>query len=203
MSIAPKNHWARLRKNSKGRPSRHPTPHAPDISIEKGTVGRETLNVILREMGSSLPPPRQPFVTIGYDDGLFGQPTHVVESPPPSFVDQSNTAPEVVISETRPGLETMAVIDEELLREARRMAEAQVSRHYEESEVLELMTFIILDWCLPFSATEQERREFVAKRLWHRLPPGGMETVRRIDIRPADESALMLRIWCAVPKVAR
>jgi hypothetical protein len=95
----------------------------------------------------------------------------------------------------------MAVIDEELLRDAERIVRAQQKGKYAGSEVLELFTFVILDRCLSVSATDEERREFVAQRLWHRLPPGGLEAVRRIDIRPADETALMMRVWCAVPKL--
>jgi len=172
------------------------------------------------DIESESPESRVPFDTMGYDertpqkDVQIGNPEDQIcpddgddgDEGGDGYADDdddNDAPPEVEISEARPGFETLAVIDDELLREANRLAQEELAAQYETAEVLELFTFIILDTCLPVSASEEERREFVARRLWHRLPPGGIDTVRRIDIRPADETALMMRVWCAVHRIVQ
>ncbi|OQB18381.1 MAG: hypothetical protein BWY17_00472 [Deltaproteobacteria bacterium ADurb.Bin207] len=199
--MIPKNPGGRSRKLGKGRSGRSSKPPPPEISLEQRPVGRATLNAILREMQEDIPLVRKPFVTIGYDEKPLGDDVSPAESYAPTCIDDANAAPEIIVSETRPGLETMAVIDEELLRDARQALQRQSSETLRSAEVLELLTFVILDKSLPLSASMEERRTFVAERLWHRLPAGGINAVRRIDIRPADETALMMRVWCAVPKL--
>jgi hypothetical protein len=100
-------------------------------------------------------------------------------------------------------METLAIIEDELLRDVPARISDLGSRRerYAQSEVLEVSTFIIIDRSLPAAATEEEKRTFVATRLWHRLPPGGIAAVRRIDLRLAGATALLMRIWSAVPKV--
>ncbi len=199
--MVPKTPGGRPRKAGKARVVRSSKPPPPEITFEERPVGRATLTAILREMQGAAPTSRKPFVTIGYDERPLGDDVSPAESDLPTCTDDPDAPPEVTVSETRAGFETMAVIDEELLRDAERIVRAQQKGKYAESEVLELFTFVILDRCLSVSATAEERRDFVAQRLWHRLPPGGLEAVRRIDIRPADETALMMRVWCAVPKL--
>lgn len=145
---------------------------------------------------------RKPFVTVGYDEKPLdnrknkkGKKFHKNAER-----DELDAPPDVTISETRPGFETMAIIDEELLRDARELSAEELKSQYAAAEVLELFTFVILDSSLSTAASDEEKKTFVAERLWHRLPAGGMSTVRRIDVRPADETALMMRVWCAVPK---
>lgn len=206
--MAPKNPTGRSRKGSKVRKvrsSRPPAPEiSPEISIDERPAGRATLTAILQEMQSAAPSARQPFVTIGYDEKPLGdraQPVKVESIQ--TCTDGPDTLPDVSVSETRPGFETMAVIDEELLRDAKSLAQAQEQSKFASAEVLELFTFVILDRSLSAAATNDERRTFVEHRLWHRLPAGGVDAIRRIDLRAVDESALMMRVWCAVPKVAR
>ena len=56
----------------------------------------------------------------------------------------------------------MAVIDDELLRDAKALAQAQEQAKFETAEVLELFTFVILDRSLSVSATADERRSLRA-----------------------------------------
>jgi hypothetical protein len=137
---------------------------------------------------------RPPFVTIGYDE----QPLDgcAADIHPATPLDGPYAEPEITLGEVRPGFETMAIIDEELAREPRSRTTGETS--YVDAEVLELFTFVILDRSLSSAATDSEKRAFVEQRLWHRLPPGGMISVKRIDMRPVDESALMIRVWVAV-----
>jgi len=162
------------------------------------------LTAILEEMHGDGPTSRKPFVTIGYDEQPLDE--RAARAKPAQLracTDGPDVLPEVSVTETRPGFETMAVIDEELLQEARTIGQAQQQQQFGEAEVLELFTFVILDRSLSAAATEEEKRDFVVRRLWHRLPPGGVDAIRRVDLRPADDTALMMRVWCAVPKVSR
>lgn len=193
--MAPKFPSNRPRKGGKVRPVRSSKPPPPEISIDERPAGRATLSAILKEMQSASTTGRKPFVTIGYDEKPLGE-----HNNPTTPLDDDS--PEVTVSETRPGFETMAIIDEELLRDARELSQEELQSQFAQAEVLELLTFVILDRSLSTAATLEERNTFVAERLWHRLPPGGVSTVRRIDIRPADDTALMMRVWCAVPRVS-
>lgn len=202
--MSPKNPSGRSRKGTRVRKIRSSKPPPPELSFEERPAGRATLTAILREMQSATPTARKPFVTIGYDEEPLEKRAQPAITPSiQTCTDGPDTPPEVTVSETRPGFETMAVIDEELLRDARALSQVQEQARYEAAEVLELFTFVILDRTLPVGATADERRSFVERRLWHRLPPGGIDAIRRIDLRAVDESALMMRVWCAVPKVAR
>lgn len=201
--MVPKNP-SRARKGGRVRTVRSSKPPPPDISIAESPVGRATLSAILREMQTSSPDARQPFVTIGYDEKPLDEGEQRADAEDqPTCTDDPDTPPEVTVSETRAGFETMAVIDDELLRDAERLTRAQQQKRLADAEVLELFTFVILDRSLSTAATNDERRAFVEQRLWHRLPPGGVDAIRRIDVRPADDTALMMRVWCAVPKIAR
>ena len=141
---------------------------------------------------------RPPFVTIGYDEQPLDR-NESVDIHPATPLDGPLAEPEITLGEVRPGFETMAIIDEELTREPRiRMANES---GYVDAEVLELFTFVVLDRSLSSAASDKEKRAFVEQRLWHRLPPGGVQAVKRIDIRSVDESALMIRVWCAVAHV--
>ena len=114
--------------------------------------------------------------------------------------DDVDTSPEIAVAFDDRGFDGVPFFEEEIFRDAREAAEVHQSRRYAASDVLELRTFVVLDKSLPLSATEQERREFVEKRLWHRLPPGGIRAVRRVDVRRGDDGVLFLNVWCAVPR---
>jgi len=67
--------------------------------------------------------------------------------------------------------------------------------------VLEVFTFVVLDNGLSSASSEQERIVFVRARLWHALPPGAVDRIRRVEIRPADDTSVLLRVWVSVPKI--
>lgn len=211
------------------KPTSNTDSDAPEIELSERPVGRATFAAIVNEVaGDSKPAPRRPFTTIGYEDApLEHRNIYKIISTTEKCCDSADAAPEVTVRETRAGMATMAVIDEELRREvstsppraSAKSTNETVSKGshkqasswdpsaadpgFADCNVLELLTFIILDGALASDATEQQRRAFVAERLWHRLPAGGMDSVYRIDIRPVDVRALMMRVWCAVPKVRK
>jgi hypothetical protein len=143
--MAAKNPSGRSRKPARVRKAGSSKPPSPEVSIEERPAGRDTLTAILREMRA--PSSRKPFVTIGYDEKPLSDAdlNPAKDESVPSCRDDPDTPPEVTVTETRPGFETMAIIDEELLRDARSLSRAQEQRRYVDAEVLELFTFVILD----------------------------------------------------------
>jgi len=157
-------------------------------------MGRDTLHAIWEEMQQS-PLPRPPLVTVGYDEVPVDDPQ---QPKPPPVRPAMPSGPEITVSEARPGFATLIAIEEALGDEKK---ESEHPRAFADAQVLELFTFVILDGTLSSAASEEEKRTFVADRLWHRLPQGGVSTVRRVEVRPADGGALLMRVWCAVPRV--
>ncbi len=157
-------------------------------------MGRDTLHAIWEDMQHSSIP-RPPLVTVGYDEVPVTDPNApkpaAARAPMPS-------GPEITISETRPGFSTLIAIEEALGDEKR---ESEHPKPFADAQVLELFTFVILDSTITSAASEEEKRAFVAERLWHRLPQGGVSTIRRVEVRPADGGALLMRVWCAVPRL--
>lgn len=156
-------------------------------------MGRDTLHAIWEEMQQT-PVPRPPLVTVGYDEVPVDDPTR----PNKQARAPMASAPEITVSEARPGFSTLIAIEEALGDEKR---DSEHPPAFAEAQVLELFTFVILDGTLTSAATEEEKRQFVGERLWHRLPQGGVSTVRRVEVRPADGGALLMRVWCAVPRI--
>lgn len=157
-------------------------------------MGRDTLHAIWEEMQQS-PLPRPPLVTVGYDEVPVDDPN----APKPAAArPPMASGPEITVSETRPGFSTLIAIEEALGEEKR---ESEHPMAFADAQVLELFTFVILDGAISSAASEEEKRAFVAERLWHRLPQGGVSTLRRVEVRPADGGALLMRVWCAVPRV--
>lgn len=170
-------------------------PDEPALEVSEAPVGRETLHVIHEELRGA--PAREPLHTMGYD-----------EVPLDAIAAKIQRDPVITVGATRPGFETLAVIDQELGREMAEQSSLQPKPRpapsaSQQPDILELLTFVILDKSLSPSASEQQQRAFVAERLWHRLPPGGISAVRKIEVRRADDEAVLMRVWCEVPKLLR
>jgi hypothetical protein len=147
---------------------------------------------------SRAPVLRAPLTTVSYDE----VPLRAAPMPAPSPARAPlASAPSITVTETPIGLRTLTDIKEHLEAEAAAARERAVPAPIERACVLELQTFVVLDGSLQASAGERERMAFVEERLLARLP-FGIQAVRRIDVRPADESALLVRVWSEVPALA-
>ena len=66
-------------------------------------------------------------------------------------------------------------------------------------EVFEMATFVVRG-DLAHLSSSTARREFVAKRLLHRLPVRAIGEVDRIDVTPwTVRGTVIVRVWCRVP----
>lgn len=181
-------------------------------------AGRDTLSAIAEELARDLPKKHRPKLdTIDYEDR---------PAPAPGPRTTEGSSPEVItIGEATMGRATLAAIDEALAAEARAMmaaAERQgaaESRHtassaypgspprtalaslpaLEPAEIFEISTFIIEGDEIFSKASEKSRRDFVEKRLLHRLPALSMDEVVRIDVsRGAAPNTVIMRVWSKV-----
>jgi hypothetical protein len=161
----------------------------PEIDVEYGPVGRETMAAIAAELASDLDEP---------------------PSEAEAFAEtQAEPAPE-----RRVGRDTMDALTDELLREQpappappRRRRR---TRGYEEEagvppiapareglEVFEMVTFVVRGPDIGRLASMAARRIFVTERLIHRLPTRSLSDVDRIDVTPwTDPGTVVVRVWC-------
>jgi hypothetical protein len=158
--------------------------------LEKGSV-REVFDAAKDD-----PVARRALNTVDYEDIPPDAVIPEVQEPYP-MRRVMTSSPEIIVSESSIGRETLVEIKQELVRQGVVQPPPGVER-YAIAEVLELFTFVIVDGSLPASSSDMEKRQFVEKRLAHRLGPGGVGAIERIDLRPADETAVMMRVWCKV-----
>jgi hypothetical protein len=101
------------------------------------------------------------------------------------------------------GRATLTAI-EEALRAERLEAEQVHSRPDsagvpEEAVIFEISTFVVEGAEVFGKVQERQRREFVERRLMHRLPVTSMDQVTRIDLTPGvTPSTMILRVWSRV-----
>lgn len=181
----------------------------PDISVTRSPVGRNTLHAIWEELQQDSPN-RGPLVTLGYEEAPEPLPT----PPPPPLIPAARPAPtakkspgpkrpymgsmpEITIGQSTIGRDTMLEVSEVLSKDASK-AHPAAARAWQTAKVFELHTFVILEGALAGAATLEEKLGFVQARLAAFLP-NGYESVRRVEIRPADDKALLMRVWCEVP----
>jgi hypothetical protein len=108
-----------------------------------------------------------------------------------------SSIPEITIGQSTIGRETMLEVSEVMSREGTKPHPA-ATKAWQTAKVFELHTFVILEGALASGATLEEKLGFVQARLDAHLP-GGYGTVRRVEVRPADDMALLMRVWCEVP----
>jgi hypothetical protein len=186
--------------------------------LKRAVAGRDTLSAIAEELARDLPKKHRPKLdTLNYEDR---------PAPPSGPRQTESSSPEVItIGEATMGRATLAAIDEALAAEARAMmaaAERQAvaeARHNASSantgtaarvgpgslpslapaEIFEISTFIIEGDEIFSKASEKSRRDFVERRLLHRLPALSMDEVIRIDVsRGAAPNTVIMRIWSKV-----
>jgi hypothetical protein len=177
-------------------------------------AGRDTLSAIADELAHDVTQKHRPKLdTLSYEDRPAS----------PSRPAQGSSPEVITIGEAPIGRATLAAIDEALAAEARAImaaAEAVEARHgassanapglaprsklaslpaLEPAEIFEVSTFIVEGDEIFSKASEQSRRDFVERRLLHRLPALSMEEVIRIDVsRGAAPNTVILRVWSKV-----
>ena len=182
---------------------------SPDIAIAETLAGRETLAAIADELRT---PVRGPMATLPYGDRISNAPGARGPSAPPF-----DNAPEISISSSGVGRETLAAINEDLTAQVteepttgvrpratqdREPPTSSVQPTQETIEVFEMMTFVARGEVSELASTTA-RRAFVEERLVHRLPVTGMEEVDRIDVTPwTVKGTVIVRVWCIVPPPA-
>jgi hypothetical protein len=168
--------------------------------VKKSVAGRDTLSAIADELARDLPLKHRPKLdTLNYAD-----------RPVPGTRPTQGSSPEVItIGEGTMGRATLAAIDESLAAEARAMMAATPETAVRAgiasrpvlapAQIFEVSTFIVEGDEIFSKASEQSRRDFVEKRLLHRLPALSMAEVVRIDLsRGAAPNTVILRVWSKV-----
>lgn len=182
---------------------------SPEIAIGECLVGRETLAAIAEELHPRM---RGPMSTLRYGDRISNAPGARVPSAPPD-----DTTPEISISSSGVGRETLAAINEALegkgpeepttgvrprTAREREAPSSSIQPAHAAIEVFEMMTFVARGEVSELASTTA-RRAFVEERLLHRLPVAGMDEVDRIDVTPwTVKGTVIVRVWCIVPPPA-
>lgn len=176
---------------------------APDIRVRETLAGRETLGAIAEE----LRPGRGPLSTLRYGDRISNAPGSRTPTAP-AF----DTSPEISVSSSAVGRETLAAINADLagqandepatgVRARRTTANEAPSSSVQPLaiEVFEMMTFVARGEVSELGSTTA-RRAFVEERLLHRLPVSSIDEVDRIDVTPwTVKGTVIVRVWCIVP----
>lgn len=146
----------------------------PEIVIEEGPAGRDTLAAIAEELRSG---PRGPLTTLPYGDRLSNAPGAVTPSKPPRPKSEA------------PGDR----------RKSEKRAPAREEQLAAQTEVFEVLTFLVRHPDPSALSSEDSRRNFVEGRLRSRLPDGSMARVGRIDVTPwTEQETVILRVWLRV-----
>ena len=185
----------------------------PEIVIGEALAGRETLAAIAEE----LRPMRGPMSTLRYGDRISNAPGSRSPSAPASSAPPHDTAPEISISSSSVGRETLAAINADLIAPGgdepitsvrprttpeREAPSSSVQPTHSAIEVFEMMTFVARGEVSELASTTA-RRAFVEERLLHRLPVEGMHEVDRVDVTPwTVKGTVIVRVWCIVPPPA-
>jgi hypothetical protein len=187
----------------------------PEVSFSESVAGRETLAAIQHQ----LEPMRAQQTTLSYGDRLSNAPG----ARTPSFAPRVPHAkaaplassPEITMSQTAMGRETLAAIASELAPSSGprasvpdraslpdRAHDEHPSRPTPASEptpfaIFEMMTFVVQGSEATQLSSEALRRRFVERHLLHRLPAARMDSVDRIDVTPwTQRDTVVVRIWC-------
>ncbi len=145
--------------------------------------------------------PRHALVTMGYDE--------VPIEPKGKSSEPGAQATLAAIPEKRDGLDTLSEVGDRLIEadseESKEPATGVRNAAPDVSPmdcgIWELRTFVVVDGSLTWDASDDDKRAFVTKRLVGSLRPSEMKAIERIDVRPADAKAVMLRVWTRVPTV--
>jgi hypothetical protein len=101
------------------------------------------------------------------------------------------------------GRATLTAIEEALAAEKREAAAARPrpasAAAPEPAFIFEISTFVVEGAEVFGKVSERHRREFVERRLLHRLPVASIAGVTRIDMTPgATPNTMILRVWSKV-----
>jgi hypothetical protein len=138
----------------------------------------------------STPPPRPRMRTVGFSD------------PPPAAPDGPGSAERSGTgSKRRPDRAALDAIEQQLASWAQSgmLPSESGAKTDAPLEVFEMATFVVRG-DLAHLSSSTARREFVAKRLLHRLPVRAIGEVDRIDVTPwTVRGTVIVRVWCRVP----
>jgi hypothetical protein len=145
--------------------------------VDQVPAGRDTLAAIAEELR---PEARGPLTTLPYGDRVPNAPGAATPSKPPR--SKHEAAGERRKSD----------------KPARKAAAPALSRA-EQTEVFEVLTFLVRHPEPSALLSEESRRAFVAARVLQRLPGQSMQRVGRIDISPwIERETVVLRVWLLV-----
>jgi len=124
------------------------------------------------------------------------------------------SAPEITISQTSIGRDTLALIAEQLIASPDSAAVAEKPKpsfvrdqaptiddgvYNAPLAIFEMLTFVVQGPEVAQLASEALRRRFVEEHLLHRLPAKDMAQVDRIDVTPwTVHGTVVVRVWCRV-----
>lgn len=189
---------------------------APEVSVSVGPAGRETLALI----AEAVQPVRPVQTTLSYGDRISNAPGAKTPSRMPGLgrlaarAPSQASAPEIKISESELGRETMAVIAAELAPSTRDVqtspSEPSLNARAEaltiddtasESPfaIFEMLTFVVQGPEVAHLSSDALRRRFVEEHLLQRLPAKDMSQVDRVDVTPwTVRGTVVVRVWCKV-----
>jgi hypothetical protein len=112
------------------------------------------------------------------------------------------SSPELITISESVGRATLAAIEDALRTErleAPTDARGAATAVPEPAFIFEISTFVVQGTEVFSKASERARRDFVARRLLHRLPVVSIDDVVRIDVTPgAAPNTVILRVWSRV-----
>jgi hypothetical protein len=149
---------------------------SPEIAIEQGPAGRDTLAAISEELR---PQARGPLATLPYGDRVPNAPGAASPSKPPRPLHQAG--------------------GERRKSDKNGRKAPDPAPRAEETEVFEVLTFLVRRPEPSALLSEESRRSFVAARVLSRLPGKSMQRVGRIDVSPwIERETVVLRVWLLV-----
>ena len=193
----------------------------PEVSVVEAPAGRETLALI----AEAVQPVRAEQSTLSYGDRIANAPGAKTPSRAPGPLHSvaraatQSSAPEISITESAVGRETLAVIAAELVPTAREgalespapgTASVSVSPASARAEaptidesanagfaIFEMLTFVVQGPETASLSSEALRRRFVEEHLLERLPAKNMAQVDRVDVTPwTVRGTVVVRVWC-------
>jgi hypothetical protein len=112
------------------------------------------------------------------------------------------SSPEIITIDESVGRATLAAIEDALRTERLEpppRGRGAVATVPDPAFIFEISTFVVEGAEVFSKASERARRDFVARRLLHRLPVLSIDDVVRIDLTPgAAPNTVILRVWSRV-----
>jgi hypothetical protein len=204
----------------------------PDIKIVYAPAGRDTLSTVARELARAAAAAAQhpeALPTLELGALIEPRPIDAVDVDPDAETRRFRTtqdyrerktpperkkarlaaasAPEITVSHTPAGRETLAAINEELCEEPSTGVRATLKSELDLEpspelaplDIFEMLTFVVRGSSVESLASQDARKAFVLSRLRHRLPIRDESEIDRIDVTPWNvRGMVVVRVWCRV-----